>query len=161
MEANHVTVSSIPAYHPLKVVNGLDIFNKNIPPLRWIVKPILHEGTTLLSGDPKVGKSFLALQIAIAVAGSASHVFGSLDVELHGQVLYLALDDGSERRIQERLQALGADEETVKNIDFIYLQSIPSPYRGIRCRVGTGSKQQAVRSGCAGYIGRGSGRQGQ
>jgi hypothetical protein len=130
MVANQPTVSSVPAHFPLKVVNGLDIFKKDIPPLKWIVKPILHEGTTLLSGDPKVGKSFLALQIAIAVAGGADQVCGSLDVEHHGPVLYLALDDGSERRIQERLKALGADEGTVKNIDFVYQRTTLSLSEG-------------------------------
>lgn len=130
METNQTRPVNSFISHQLHIVNGHDIYMKDIPPLKWLVKPVLHEGATLLSGDPKTGKSFLSLQIAIAVASTADTVCGSLEVGLHGRVLYLALDDGSERRIQERLRGLGADEETVKNIDFVYQRNIPSLSEG-------------------------------
>jgi len=114
----------------LEIVNGYDIFMKDLPPLKWIAKPILHEGATLLSGDPKVGKSFLALQVAIAVAGDYENVCGTFEIGLHGPVLYLALDDGSERRIQDRLRQLGANETAVRNIDFVYQRTLPSLSQG-------------------------------
>jgi hypothetical protein len=130
MQASTPLLVKAPNAIELQVVNGFEIFTKQLPPLKWIVKPILHEGATLLSGDPKVGKSFLALQIAVAVAGSADKVCGSLSIETHGNVLYLALDDGSERRIQDRLRSLGADEELVKNIDFVYQRNLPPLSQG-------------------------------
>src|SRR5206468_4250291 len=86
----------------IQVVNGYEIYMKNLPPTKWIIDEILPEGAALLSGDPKVGKSFLALQIAVAVSGSATTVFDSLPVRTKGRVLYLALDDGSEKRIHDR-----------------------------------------------------------
>src|SRR2546425_771128 len=60
----------------LEVVNAYELYMKNLPPTNWIVKPIIHEGATLLTGDPKVGKSFLALQIALAVAGGDEYLEG-------------------------------------------------------------------------------------
>src|SRR6266851_315888 len=39
-------------------------------PIKWTVPRILPEGVYLLAAAPKVGKSWLALQIAIAVAGN-------------------------------------------------------------------------------------------
>jgi RecA-family ATPase len=98
MQATQESRSVVQEQIGLAVVNAYDIYMKELPPTKWYVGEILQEGATLLSGDPKVGKSFLALQIAIAVAGGADNVCGSLSVGIHGRVLYLALDDGSEKR---------------------------------------------------------------
>jgi archaellum biogenesis ATPase FlaH len=116
----------------LTVVNAYEIFMKDTPPTKWYVEPILHQGVCLLSGDPKVGKSFLALQVALAVAGGNSTVLGTLPVRTHGRVLYLALDDGSEGRIHKRLHQLTADgeatlvETALKNIDFVHQRNFPT-----------------------------------
>jgi RecA-family ATPase len=120
MQAQQESRTVVPEEFRLTVVNAYEIYVKDLPPTKWYVGEILQEGATLLSGDPKVGKSFLALQIAIAVAGRSDQVCGSLSVGTHGRVLYLALDDGSEKRIHERLHQLTTDEEAVKNIDFVY-----------------------------------------
>ena len=37
-------------------------------PLRWMVPGIVPEGATILVGGPKIGKSWLAYGIALAVA---------------------------------------------------------------------------------------------
>jgi hypothetical protein len=67
---------------------------------RWAVPQILAEGANLLAGPPKVGKSWLALNLGVAVAAGGK-VLGSIDVEA-GDVLYLALEDTG-RRLQNRL----------------------------------------------------------
>ncbi len=70
---------------------------------RWAVPGLLPVGLTILGGRPKVGKSWLALQIAIAV-GSGGMV---LDRRVEpGRVLYLALEDHG-RRLQERTRKQG------------------------------------------------------
>jgi AAA domain len=102
MQATQGSRTVVPESVGLTVVNAYEIYMKDLPPTKWYVGEILQEGATLLSGDPKVGKSFLALQIAIAVAGRSDRVCGSLSVGIHGRVLYLALDDGSEKRIHGR-----------------------------------------------------------
>lgn len=77
----------------------------------WIVPGLIPSGFTVLAGRPKLGKSWLALQIATAV-GAGGKVFDR-DVETRN-VLYLALED-NERRIKERLLRQKATElETVE-----------------------------------------------
>jgi len=41
------------------------------PPIRWIVPDVLPEGATILAGRPKLGKSWMALDMALAVARGA------------------------------------------------------------------------------------------
>lgn len=76
----------------------------DFPPMRWAVDGILPEGLSLLVGAPKVGKSWLAMDIAVAVASGRS-ALGQKPVE-QGPVLYLALEDNG-RRLQSRLDVLG------------------------------------------------------
>jgi hypothetical protein len=75
------------------------ILTTNWPEPIWAVPGLLPVGLTILAGAPKVGKSWLALQIAQAVA-VGGFVFGTL-VE-RGPVLYLALEDPP-RRLKERM----------------------------------------------------------
>ena len=56
-----------------------------------------------MAGAPKLGKSWLALSLGIAV-GSGGVALGKIDVD-QGDVLYLALEDNA-RRLQERLRLL-------------------------------------------------------
>jgi len=71
-----------------------------LPPVRWVVPGVLPEGVTLLAGKPKLGKSWLALGLCVAVA-AGSVALGTRQVE-QGDVLYLALED-NRRRLQKRL----------------------------------------------------------
>ncbi|MGV0068573.1 AAA family ATPase [Mycobacterium colombiense] len=72
---------------------------QTFPDLETIVPGLLVEGVTVLAGPPKVGKSFLVTNIALAVA-SGGKALGCLDVEQR-PVLVLALEDG-QRRLQSR-----------------------------------------------------------
>jgi hypothetical protein len=76
---------------------------KSFAPIRWAVPEIFVEGLTLLAGKPKRGKSWFALNCAIAVA-SGGTALGSLQCE-ERDVLALMLED-NERRIQDRLRQL-------------------------------------------------------
>lgn len=77
--------------------------NLNFAPLRWAVPGLLPEGLAILAGKPKFGKSFLALQLAVAVA-TGGKALRSIECEA-GDVLYLALEDG-QRRLQDRLRKM-------------------------------------------------------
>ena len=69
-------------------------------PVRWIVPDFLTEGCTILAGRPKLGKSWLALDWAVAVARGGA----SLDRKCtQGDALYAALEDNA-RRMQSRLR---------------------------------------------------------
>ena len=77
------------------------------PPLQWIVHHIMPEGVTLLAAKPKMKKSWLALNIALAVS-LGGKALGRLEV-MQGRVLYLDLE-GNQRRIQHRVgEVLGID----------------------------------------------------
>jgi hypothetical protein len=71
------------------------------PELAYAVPGVLAEGLSLLAGPPKLGKSWLALNIATAIA------FGGVALDRinvrRGDVLYLALEDPP-RRLQQRLR---------------------------------------------------------
>jgi hypothetical protein len=72
-------------------------------PLKYIVPELIVEGCVLLAGRPKVGKSWFALDVALAVA-AGRYCLGERKPE-EGLVLYLALEDG-DRRMQRRVTKL-------------------------------------------------------
>lgn len=80
----------------------------SFPPPRWAVPGLLSEGVNLLAGPPKVGKSWLALALAVAVA-TGGKALGSIEVQA-GPVLYLALEDTG-RRLKSRLGKVLADRD--------------------------------------------------
>lgn len=99
-------------------VSGWDLYNKEFPELNWAIPNFLPVGLTLLAGYPKIGKSWLALQIAKAVA-SGNEFFSQKATK--GRVLFLALEDNA-RRIQHRLIKQRWSDEGMKNIDFYFTE---------------------------------------
>lgn len=77
---------------------------QEFPPLAYAVDGLLPEGFSLLIGPPKAGKSWLALDILLAVA-AGGHAVGKIPVGQKRRVLYLALEDG-DRRMQDRCRTL-------------------------------------------------------
>jgi AAA domain len=80
-------------------------------PITFVVPGLIPaEGATLICSKPKVGKSWLVLDVAIS-ATMDRFVLGDLKAK-QGDVLYLALED-SHRRLQSRMtRVLGAFRET-------------------------------------------------
>ena len=72
----------------------------NSPPLKFVIPGLIPVGLTILAGPPKGGKSWLALQIAVA-ADMGGEVLGICMPKL--KVYYLALED-TEYRIADRLK---------------------------------------------------------
>jgi RecA-family ATPase len=62
---------------------------------------LLAEGLFILAGRPKLGKSWLVLNFAVAIA-SGGYALGTIKVDA-GDVLFCALEDGA-RRLQQRLR---------------------------------------------------------
>ena len=83
-----------------RIGSAADLRRKQFPAIRYIVPNILAEGCTLFAGRPKLGKSWLMLDIGLAVAAGRI-CLGETQCE-QGQVLYLALED-NERRLQRRI----------------------------------------------------------
>ncbi len=60
-------------------LDGKSLLQREFPPLRFVIDGFLQPGFTVLACRPKFGKSFLSLQIAIAVA-TGQKAFGRFDV---------------------------------------------------------------------------------
>lgn len=88
-----------------QIQTSSSILDTEYPEPKLIIPDILPEGLTILVGASKSGKSWQALQIAVACS-VGGYVFGKISVEKR-QVLYLALED-SERNIQDRLNIIEA-----------------------------------------------------
>ena len=94
------------------LIDGTDADCRRTDGDQWVrpsgcgcVPGIIPEGCCILSGHPKIGKSFLVLAVALAAA-SCGRVLG---VEVEGRpVLYMAMEDGA-RRLQDRSRLLLSD----------------------------------------------------
>ena len=91
----------------LNTITAAALSETEFPPISAVVPRYVVDGLTILAGRPKAGKSYLALNIAVAIA-TGDRVF-DVDVE-QGDVLYLALEDNS-RRLQNRLDQIGHKPE--------------------------------------------------
>ncbi|MFC5791916.1 hypothetical protein EDM22_13800 [Agromyces tardus] len=81
------------------------LMEQEFPPLQYVVPGVIPEGMTLLVAAPKTGKSWLVLDLAVAVS-SGSSILETIHTGPARPVLYLALEDGP-RRLQDRLRVLG------------------------------------------------------
>lgn len=91
----------IKTYHGItgKGITSQELLDKEFTDPAWIVDKLLPEGMLLLAGKPKIGKSWLALQIAASVSMGVDflHHFPTT----RSKVLFLALED-TERRLRKR-----------------------------------------------------------
>ena len=91
----------------LNVISAPDLQRANLPPVRYLVEDILPEGTSLLTAASKIGKSWMVLDLGLALASGTS--FLGHETNQCG-VLYLALED-SLNRLQGRMKkVLGGKE---------------------------------------------------
>jgi hypothetical protein len=86
---------------PPSVITAPALMGKVFPDPRWAVAGLFAEGLSLLVGAPKLGKSWLALNVGVAV-GLGGRALGAIPVD-PGEVLYVSLED-TQRRLQERLR---------------------------------------------------------
>lgn len=101
----------------LRTTTGGALLKKHFEPLRFIIPDLLPAGVTLLAGEPKSCKSFLALSISLAVA-TGGVALGHYKMDRAG-VLHISLED-SERRLQSRAEMMLPDGvELGDNIHFV------------------------------------------
>jgi hypothetical protein len=88
---------------------------QQFPPLSYAVPGLIPEGSVLLVGAPKIGKSWLVLSIALAAASGGR----ALGIEIPQRpVLYLALEDG-DRRLQDRCRRLLVDDPIPEQFEYV------------------------------------------
>jgi AAA domain len=81
-----------------------ELMSQTFPELTWAVDGLVPEGLTLLVAAPKIGKSFLTMNLALALVFDRL-ALGSLRGDT-GEVLVIPLDDPSPRRMQTRLKEI-------------------------------------------------------
>lgn len=80
-------------------------------PLKWIAQGLfLESGAGILGGAPKSGKSFLALELCVAIA-SGSPCVGLFPIQAAGPVTLLCAED-PQAVVLQRLQALSRAHDT-------------------------------------------------
>lgn len=89
-------------------MSARDLYSKVFDPIKYVVPDYIAEGLTLLAGKPKIGKSWMVMDFALAVA-SGGFCLGNVPCE-QGDVLYLALED-NHRRLNSRLHKLWSYED--------------------------------------------------
>lgn len=76
-----------------------EIIARELPEPNWAIPGLLSEGLNLLAGSPKMGKSMLALNLGLTIAGGGKALD---DIQTAaGDVLYLSLEDKL-RRVKAR-----------------------------------------------------------
>jgi hypothetical protein len=95
--------SAIDTGIPVSVISAADLVGREFKEPKWAVPEMIAEGLTILAGKPKTGKSWAALDFAVAVGGGYQ-ALGNIACE-QGDVLLLALED-NQRRLHQRLKAV-------------------------------------------------------
>lgn len=98
------TSTAAPVTTAGRVQSAADLMAQEFKPVQWAVHGIVPEGVTILSGDPKIGKSWLVYQMCIAVSAGVP-LWQGRQPEQSGDTLYLSLED-NKRRLKLRLSQL-------------------------------------------------------
>ena len=83
----------------LTVVDGETLMDMKLPPTKFCVETLLPQGISILGGAPKIGKSWLVLDLCVRIA--KGEAIWNLSTQ-KGTTLYLCLEDPL-NRIQQRL----------------------------------------------------------
>ena len=97
------------------VFNAEGLNQMTFTPIKYVVHGYIVEGLTLFAGKPKIGKSWLLLHVAFAVA-EGGLTLGNAQCE-QGDVLYCALED-NQRRLQSRLTKLFGTQNWPARLNF-------------------------------------------
>jgi len=92
-----------------------ELMTEPMQPLRFFVDGLITSGLYILAGYPKVGKSWLALDICLSVA-TGREVLSAQTIK--GTALYLCLED-SKARMQNRLYEL--TDEPADDLHFVLM----------------------------------------
>jgi len=108
-----------------EIDSAYDLMQLELKPIEFIVKDLLPVGLNILAGQPKAGKSWLSLDLALSVS-SGTYFLGNETKS--STIYYLALED-SKNRLQNRIKKLLGDTNPSK--DFYYALSINDLSNGL------------------------------
>ncbi len=92
-----------------RFVTARELHRMEFPPIRWVVPGMLSEGIGLLFSAPKTGKSWLAIQLAMAVSANIQ-AFDHWRVEA-GEVLVIDKEQVIGPQMQQRFNRHGARQD--------------------------------------------------
>jgi RecA-family ATPase len=101
-------------------IDAQSLMAMEFAPVDYVVDGYVAEGLTILAGRPKLGKSWLALGMCVAVA-TGGQVLG-VDCE-QGDALYMALED-NRRRLQDRLGVVLYPEHSRPDVSRLTVRTI-------------------------------------
>lgn len=96
----------------LITIDGNTLMEQIYEPIQFSVEKILPHGLFILAGSPKIGKSWLSLNLCTAIA-KGDTIWG-LQAE-QGNVLYLALEDNY-NRLQTRIKQIETDKQDISRL---------------------------------------------
>lgn len=85
----------------VEIFTAAELIQTELPQAKQVVRELIPEGFNICAGKPKLGKSWLVLDISLAVSFGGS-ALGRFSVSA-GDVLYLALED-TKGRLKKRLE---------------------------------------------------------
>lgn len=86
-------------------ISAAELMNQPFAPTEYVVKGLLPKGLSILGGAPKIGKSWLVLDLCIHIAQGEK--FWGMDVQ-QGTAWYLCLEDKNDR-VRQRMACITAD----------------------------------------------------
>ena len=85
------------------VFTAAQLKERTFDPIKYLIPMLIPEGLTMLAGKPKLGKSWMVLDVALGTAGG-TFVLGDYKLD-EGDVLYAALED-NDRRLRARVERI-------------------------------------------------------
>ncbi len=110
-----------PKEFEIKLVSGRELQKKDVPPIVYPVENIIPQGYTVASAPFKFGKSWLALEMCLAVAEGADFL-GQHTTK--GSTVYFALED-CDQFAKERLNMVLNGREAPEGFYYIY-EDVPT-----------------------------------
>lgn len=101
-----------------------ELLDEQIEPVRFVIDGLIPEGLTFLAGKPKLGKSWLALGMSLAICAGHPTLGAHTDP---AEVLYVALEDGK-RRLQDRVRILDGDQIEPEALSQFHYQTEWPPF---------------------------------
>lgn len=122
------------------VENAVALLNRKIEGPRWLVENYVPEGgCTVIVGEPKVGKSFLAMDLALAVVAGSEFLGQPADA---GEVLVFDAETQPQElklRLKKMLEGRGIEHELAERLNFVHGQRLkiddPGPLERLRATV--------------------------
>lgn len=103
-------------------LNAAELLAKKFKPIQYAVPGLIPEGVTMFAARPKLGKSWLFLQLCIARAAGEAPFPETGECLPPADALYLALEDG-ERRVKGRMRTQFGTREPPEHLDRLQIKT--------------------------------------